>query len=169
MGVRHPAVLGADGFHIAVLHVGRQERRHHADRAARIRHVDGLPLPVVRVDLHRRMNPARGGAADEKRDVEALALHFARHMHHLVEGGRDEARQSDDVHLLPTRRVQDLLGRHHHAEIDDLVVVAGEDHADDVLADVVHVALHGRHQHLAGGGPLRGAGGAFSASMKGMR
>jgi hypothetical protein len=29
----------------------------------------------------------------------------------------------------------------HHAEVDDLVVVAAEDDADDVLADVVDVAL----------------------------
>ena len=37
----------------------------------------------------------------------------------------------------------------HHAEVDDLVVVAAEDDADDVLADVVDVALDGGHQDLA--------------------
>ena len=41
--------------------------------------------------------------------------------------------------------------RHHHAEVDHLVIVALEHDADDVLADVVHVALHGRHHDLAGG------------------
>ncbi len=46
---------------------------------------------------------------------------------------------------------QDLGHRHHHAEIDHLVIVALEHDADDVLADVVHVALHGRHHDLAGG------------------
>ena len=39
------------------------------------------------------------------------------------------------------RCLDDLLGRHHDAEVDDLVVVALEDHADDVLADVVDVSL----------------------------
>ena len=75
-----------------------------------------------------------------------------------------------DVDLLPARRLQDLLGRHHDAEIDDLVIVAGEHDADDVLADIVHVALHGRHQDLAGGralGDRRRL--AFSASMNGIR
>ena len=65
-------------------------------------------------------------------------------------------------------RFEDLLRRHHDAEIDDLVIVAGEHDADDVLADVVHVALHRRHQDVAGGlrvMPLF----TFSASMKGMR
>ena len=47
-------------------------------------------------------------------------------------------------------RLQDLGCGHHDAEIDDLVIVAGEDHADDVLADIVDIALDGRHQHLAG-------------------
>ena len=56
-----------------------------------------------------------------------------------------------DVGLALARDGEDLRGRRHHAEIDDLVIVAGEHDADDVLADVVHVALDGRHQDLAGG------------------
>src|SRR5262249_58441786 len=47
------------------------------------------------------------------------------------------------------RGVQDLPGRHHHAEVDDLVVVAGEHDADDVLADVVHVTLDRGEHDLA--------------------
>ncbi len=45
--------------------------------------------------------------------------------------------------------LQDLLRRHHHAQVDDVVAVAAEHHADDVLADVVHVALHRGHEDLA--------------------
>ena len=45
------------------------------------------------------------------------------------------------------RGLDDGLGRHHHAEVHDVVVVALEHHGDDVLADVVHVALHrGDHE-----------------------
>ena len=68
-------------------------------------------------------------------------------------------------------RLEDFLARDHDAEVDDLVVVAGEHDADDVLADVVHVALHGGEEDLA----LRlhtwpaAAISAFSASMKGVR
>ena len=91
-------------------------------------------------------------------------------MHHLVERGRDQAGEADDVDLLAPRRLEDLVGRHHDAEVDDLVVVAGEHDADDVLADVVDVALDGRHQDLAGALALAAAAiGAFSASMKGTR
>ena len=112
------------------------------------------------MDLHRGVGPAGGGAADQQRQIEALPLHLGRDMAHLVERGRDQAGQTDDVGLLGLRGLQDLRRRHHHAEIDDLVVVALEHDADDVLADVVHVALHGRHHDLAVGAALgRAAGG----------
>ena len=62
-------------------------------------------------------------------------------------------RESDHVGVLPFGRVEDRLGGRHHPEVDDAVVVAAEDHADDVLADVVDVALHGRGHDRA----LRGA------------
>ena len=48
---------------------------------------------------------------------------------------------------------EDPVRRDHDAEVDDLVVVAGEDDADDVLADVVDVPLDGREEDL----PLRPA------------
>jgi hypothetical protein len=93
---------------------------------------------------------ARGGrAADQQRDVQPQPLHFLGEMHHLVERGRDQAGQADQVGVVLARRVEDLLRRHHHAEVDDLEVVALEHHADDVLADVVHVALDRGHDDLA--------------------
>ena len=43
-----------------------------------------------------------------------------------------------------------LFGRHHDPHVDDLVTVAGHHHADDILADVVDIALHCRQQYLTG-------------------
>ena len=70
-------------------------------------------------------------------------------MAHLVERRRDQAGQADNVGILRLGGLQDLRRRHHHAEIDDLVIVALEHDADDVLADIVHVALDGREHDLA--------------------
>ena len=53
------------------------------------------------------------------------------------------------------RGLQDFRRRHHDAEIDHLVVVALEHDADDVLADIVHVAFHRRHHDLAVGAAPR--------------
>ena len=103
------------------------------------------------------MDAAGGGPADHQRQVEALALHLGRHVAHLVERRRDQPGQSDDVDPLLPRRLEDAVGRHHHAEVDHLVVVALEDDADDVLADVVDVALHRGEQDAAGKAGLAGA------------
>ncbi len=47
-----------------------------------------------------------------------------------------------------------LAAGDHHAEVDHLEIIAAEHDADDVLADVVHVALDGSEQDLAGRGAL---------------
>ena len=83
-------------------------------------------------------------------------------MDHLVERGCDEAGEADEVGLVPDRGLKDRLAGNHHAKVDDLVVVTAKHNANDVLADVVHVALHGRDDE----GALRGAA---PFSMNGVR
>ena len=53
------------------------------------------------------------------------------------------------VGLLVHRRLQNAVCRHHDAEVDDVVAVAAEHDTDDVLADVVDVALDGREHDVA--------------------
>jgi hypothetical protein len=62
-------------------------------------------------------------------------------------------------------RYRDPLGGYHHAEVDHLEVVALQDHADDVLADVVHVALDRRRDDLALGFGVESPRRRFSSSM----
>ena len=88
-------------------------------------------------------------AADQQRQGHAGALHLARDRHHLVERRGDEAGQADHVGVVVVGALQDVLPRHHDAEVDDLEPVALQDHADDVLADVVDVALDGGHDDPA--------------------
>ena len=114
-------------------------------------------LPVLGRDPNGRVLPRRRGAADQQRQVEPAALHLLGDALHLAERGRDEPRAADDVAALGRRGVQEHVGRDHHAEIDDLVVVAPEHHAHDVLADVVHVALDRAQDHLALGAHALGA------------
>mmetsp|Transcript_22181 Transcript_22181/g.87376 ORF Transcript_22181/g.87376 Transcript_22181/m.87376 type:complete len:833 (-) Transcript_22181:42-2540(-) len=70
-------------------------------------------------------------------------------MDHFVERRRDQAREADHVRALLLCGVEDALAGRHDAEVDDAVVVAAEHHAHDVLANVVHVALHRRQHHGA--------------------
>ena len=107
-------------------------------------------LAVLGRDLDRRVLPARRRAADQERQHDPSLLHLLRHKHHLVERRRDEAAQANQVGALVHGDLQNPIARDHDAEVHDLVVVAPEDHTDDVLADVVHVPLDGRHHDLAG-------------------
>jgi len=71
-------------------------------------------------------------------------------MHHLVEAWRDQAGNANDVGVFFTSRLENLGRRHHDTEIDNLIVVAREHDADDVLANVVHVAFGGCQHNFAG-------------------
>jgi hypothetical protein len=75
--------------------------------------------------------------------------HLGGHVLHLLQAGRDQAGQADDVGAFGLGLGQDVLAGHHHAHVHDLEVVALQDHRDDVLADVVHVALDGGDDDLA--------------------
>ncbi len=46
-------------------------------------------------------------------------------------------------------RGQHLIDAHLDAEVDDFVAIVGEDDVDQVLANVVHVALDGREHHAS--------------------
>src|SRR3712207_7450331 len=54
---------------------------------------------------------------------------------------RSQAGQPDHVRTILVRGFQDLGPGRHDAKIDHLVAVALQNHADDVLADVMDVAL----------------------------
>ena len=99
------------------------------------------------------MHAAGGGATDQQRDLldaEMLVLlHLGRHILHLFQAGRDQAAQADDVRTLALGPGQDLVAGHHHAHIHHFEVVALQHDGDDVLADVVHIALHGGDHDLA--------------------
>ena len=42
------------------------------------------------------------------------------------------------------------FGRCHHTQVFNLKAVAGHHHAHNILSDIVHITLHGSHQHLSG-------------------
>ena len=123
-----------------------------ADDAGGVEHVHRLAAVRGR-DPHGRVLARGRGAADQQRQREPAPLHLLRHLHHLVERGRDQAGETDGVGARLDGGVEDRVARDHDAEVDHLVVVAAEHDADDVLADVVHVALDGREHDR----PLRPA------------
>ncbi len=147
--------------------VGAAQAIDDADALGGVLDVDDDPV-ILRRDLDRRVPGAGGRSADQERDLEALALHRAGDVHHLVERRRDQAREPDHVDLALAGLLEDLLAGDHHAQVDDFVVVAGQDDADDVLADVVDVSLDRGHQDPASGLVLV-RGGAVAGPVAGGR
>src|SRR5215216_5232773 len=68
---------------------------------------------------------------------------------HLVQRGRYEAGEPDGVSAFLPGGLKDLPGRHHYAEVYDLEVVALQYDPDDVLPDVVYIALDSGHNDRA--------------------
>src|SRR5690242_16183976 len=89
------------------------------------------------------------GAADHDDHLVAQARLLQRvdvrleHRH----GGGEEGREADDVGLVLAHRVDELLRRDLHAEVDDLEPGALEHDVDQVLADVMNVALDRAHDY----------------------
>ena len=96
------------------------------------------------------MHLRRRSAAHHDRQVEPRVLHLCSHVHHLLQTRRNESAETNHVYVLSHSLLYYLLSRHHHSKVNHLVVVARHNHINDILADVVHFALHGSHEHLAG-------------------
>src|SRR5215213_3438017 len=101
--------------------------------------------------LDGRVRLGGGRPTDQERHVEALALHLLRVVDHLVQGRRNQAGEPDDIDAFLPGHFQYPGRWHHDAQVYDFEVVALQHDPDDVLADVVYVALDGRHHHRAVG------------------
>ena len=102
-------------------------------------------------DLDRRVDLGGGCPADQQGNLKTLPPHFFRDVRHLLQRRSDQPGEPDQVDLFAPGGLQNPGARHHDTEVEHLVVVTLENHADDVLADVVHIALDRGEQHPAFG------------------
>ena len=110
--------------------------------------MDHRPV-VIRGDLYRRMQSRGRRATHHDRDRKSRLTHRPGHVRHLLERRRDQAGETDKVRTLLDSPAHDLVGRHHHAQVDHLIIITSENNRDNVLANVVHVALHRSEEYLA--------------------
>ena len=141
---------------VIVLRIGEQ-RSHHAHGARGVLHIDRWAA-VVLLNFHRGVRFGGGRAANQQRNGKALTLHLFRHVNHFIQRRGNQAREANQVRIHLFGGFEDFVRRDHHAEVDDFVVITLQHHADDVFSDVVHVALHGRDNHLAVAGAFLFAG-----------
>ncbi len=146
--IAHMGIVRRGGRHEFLALRIRQQPARHTHRAAGVENVNDRP-GIGRIDPQRGVYLAGGRPADQQRHGHVGRLHLFRDGHHLVERGGDQTRQADHVRIVFVRGFEDLGPRHHYAEVDHFISVALQDHADDVLADVVHVTLDRGHDYLA--------------------
>ena len=129
-----------------------EQALRHAHAARGVRHIDHGAF-VMRGNAHGGVHATGGCAANQQGNLlfaeVIVLLHLASQVLHLFQAGRDQTRQANDVGALGLGARQYLMGGHHDAHVDHVKVVALQDHGDDVLADVVHIALHGGDDDLA--------------------
>ena len=68
---------------------------------------------------------------------------------HALEGGGHQGGKAYQMHILFAHGVHHRLHRHITAQVDHLKAVVFQDDLDDVLADVVHIALDGGQHDAA--------------------
>ncbi len=88
-------------------------------------------------------------AAHQQRRVDADRGEVTGGEHHLLGALDQQAGEADHVGPVLAHRLDELLGGDLDTEIDHREAVVGEHDLDQVLADVVHVALDRGEQHFA--------------------
>ncbi len=143
-----PLVLRPVLAHKRGLAVFAQQAGRHRHGTARIRHMHHR-LTVMRGNLDRGVGAAGGGATDQQRHLEAWRSSSFATCTISSRDGVIKSAQTNACWRFLHWPGQDLLGRHHDAQVDHFIVIAGKHHADDIFADIVHIAFDRREHDLA--------------------
>ena len=121
-----------------------------AHRVARV----GADAAVLGGDPAMGEPPRQRRSSDDEVRIDAGGSEVAGGGHHLLGALDQEPREADHVGFVLARRLDQLFARHLDPEVHDLEAVVRQDDVDQVLADVMNVALHGGQDDPAAGHAL---------------
>mmetsp|Transcript_910 Transcript_910/g.1843 ORF Transcript_910/g.1843 Transcript_910/m.1843 type:complete len:236 (+) Transcript_910:1029-1736(+) len=129
-----------------------EKRRHNCDRSRRVKNVNHRMIVsgVVWRDFDSGVHLGSSGSSNQKRLFEASLGQLFRDHNHLVKRWSNESRETDDVNIILFRFLQDQFTRAHDTNVVDFEVVATENNCNDILANIMNVALYCGHQDFAG-------------------
>ena len=108
---------------------------------------------LAEVILHIR--PGQRSTTEHDRDVRlAQAVQLLQVLLHDHRGFHQQPGHADDVRVVLLGGCKDVADRLLDADIHHFITVIGEDDVHQVLADIVHIALHRGDHHLALGAGL---------------
>ena len=99
---------------------------------------------MIRMDLFRIFFAEHRAADPDRADVWFLAQQTDRLLHGR-QRGRHQRAQANRLRVMTAEGCHDILRLHIFAQIDHAIAIALHDDLDDVLADVMDIALHRRH------------------------
>ena len=82
-----------------------------------------------------------GSSSDKERHADTCLLQLAGYLTHLLKRWRNKTTQADEIDLLLTGSLDNLLGRDHNAEVDNLKVVTRQHHSRYILTNIVNISL----------------------------
>src|SRR5512133_3500036 len=91
-----------------------------------------------------------GCTANKEGQTDISSFHLSSHMDHLLERGSDKSAKPYHIGFFIYCGIDYFISRHHNAEVDNLVVVAGQDHTNDVLSNIVHITLNCCQENFSG-------------------
>jgi len=102
-------------------------------------------LGVEDGELDRRMQFTGGRTPNKYGNGGTLLFKQLDDILHLLQRRCDQGAQPDQVCLVTYGSFPDDLGRNHHPEVDHNEAIAAKNQIDDVLADIMHIALDSGH------------------------
>ena len=147
LGMSRPPGARPQSGSSSPLRLSSFEAVHHVEALEGVLAVE-QPALVDLAQVALDVGAGQRGAAQHHRDaVEAAGVQLLEVLPHDQGRLHQQARHADGVGLDLERLLDHLGDRDLDAEVVHLVAVVGEDDVDQVLADVVDVALHrGQHQ-----------------------
>ncbi|MNS37747.1 hypothetical protein D3C72_699740 [compost metagenome] len=140
--------LAALGVHQLV------DQRQALEGVVGVEHARIVELAFLQVEDAQAVALVDGRAADDDRVLQPAVRQLLERHRHLLGGAHEQGGKPDGVRADLFGLVENGVDRHLLTEIEDRVAVVGQDRVDEVLADVVHVAVYGREHHLALGRAL---------------
>src|SRR5262249_18627073 len=110
------------------------------------------PAFVERFEIVFDITPRQGCAAEYNRNGNPPLVHQLEVLSHDERRLNQQSAHADSVGAMLFKRLENVVNRLLDAKINDLVAVVGQDDIDQILTDVVYVALDRSQNHSAFGG-----------------
>src|SRR6056297_357607 len=86
--------------------------------------------------------------SNQKRCFKSTVFHLFSNVNHLIERWSNESAEANYVYIVFFGCGQNFISRIHHTQINNLIVIAAQYNRDNILSDVVNVALYRSQQNF---------------------